>query len=122
VIDPETRRIGWIVVGLVGLPGAALGAFYLVGPIYLIVIALVALVLSRWSSLDHLIVALASMVWAYKVIDTMVQGGRLNGHGIGLPWSLVLLTSGLAMTAAAAKLGRIAGIRSWGAPNETEFR
>lgn len=103
-----------------GLPGAALGAFYLVGPIYLIVIAMAALVLSRWSSFDHLIVALASIAWAYKVIDTMGQGGGPGEHGIDL--NLVLLTSGLAMTAAEAKIGRLAGARLWGAPNETEFR
>jgi hypothetical protein len=122
VVDEEVRRVAWIVVGFAALPAAALGAAYLVGPIYLVVIGLVALLLSRWSSLDHLIAGIAGLVWAYLVVDSMGNGGRLNGHGVGLPWSLVLLTSGLAMTVAAAKLGRMAGARLWPRQGDREFR
>jgi hypothetical protein len=104
VTRTELRRAGWIAIGWLGIYAAALGVLYLVGPFYILLVALLALVLARLRVLDHFITGVACLLIGSQIVDQMFKGS--------LGASLIL-GSILAMTIASAKLGRIAGRRVW---------
>jgi hypothetical protein len=100
----ELRRAGWVAIGWLGIYAAAIGVAYLVGPIYILLVLLAALVLARLRQLDHLIAVVACVLIGPWVVVQLLDGSTGGSFILG---------SVLAMTLAAAKLGRIAGHRIW---------
>ena len=84
---------------------------YIVGPIWILLVAILSMFLARFSRLDHAFAALGIVALLLLFISLGQQTtdrsqGRLEWF---LKWSVFYLSL-YAMTIAAAKLGRIAGV------------
>ena len=100
----ELRRAGWIAIGWLGIYAAAIGVAYIIGPFYILFVALVALCLARVRRLDHVITVVACVLVGPWIVFQFLDGSTGG--------SFILATL-LAMTLASAKLGRVAGHRIW---------
>ncbi len=101
------RRTAWIAIGGAGMPMALVSTVELVGPFYVGAVILISALLARWRRLDHVIALLASVIVVLFVAGTVMRSVGSSHSSGWLTWVLIVEISGLAMTVAAAKLGRM---------------